>query len=461
VSEDEGKKKGSYGVKRWEKTKRALLAYKNKEGNLRVPDDFTIPKDDALWEPDLWGMPLGTTVKCIRNNNTYSKYRLELEEMGFDFDPQMKLYGWDVVKRALLAYKNKEKDLLVPYDFTVPKDDASWEPDLWGVKLGYTVKCIRNKNGYSKFRLELEEMGFDFDPQMKRYGWDLINRALQVYKSKEGNLRVPNDFTIPKDDASWEPDLWGVKLGNTVITIRNKNAYSKFKQELEEMGFDFEHQLYGWDLTSRALLAYKNKEGNLRVPHDFTVPKDDASWEQDLWDMKLGKTVDAIRNNNGYSKYKQKLEEMGFDFEWRNWDLVKRALKAYQSKTGDLLVPLRFIIPAGDASWEQDLWGMKLGKTVNGIRNKNYYSGYRQELEEMGFDYVSQHLRRWERLKKALLAYESEYDDLLVPRGFVVPSNPSWELDLWDMNLGASVYNIRNSNGYKAHRQELKEMGFY
>jgi Fe2+ transport system protein FeoA len=177
--------------------------------------------------------------------------------------------------------------------------------------------------------------------------------------------------------------------------------------------------------------------------------------------MKLGNTVDSIRNRNGYSKYKQELEEMGFDFEWHNWDLVKRALKAYKSKTGDLLVPYDFIIPAGDTSWEQDLWGMKLGKTVDSIRNKNHYSGYKQELEEMGFDYVSQHLRRWQRTKKALLAYKSEYGDLTVDRSFVIPSNPSWELDLWDMNLGACVINIRNSNGYKAHRQELEEMGFY
>ena len=38
----------------------------------------------------------------------------------------------DLVKRALLAYKDMFGNLLVPPKFTIPEDDASWERDLCG-----------------------------------------------------------------------------------------------------------------------------------------------------------------------------------------------------------------------------------------------------------------------------------------------------------------------------------------
>jgi hypothetical protein len=66
-----------------------------------------------------------------------------------------------VVRRALLA----TGDLLVPKAFTIPKDDASWAKDLWGVKLGKKVNSIRIRNAYSDYMQELDDMGFDFDPQ--------------------------------------------------------------------------------------------------------------------------------------------------------------------------------------------------------------------------------------------------------------------------------------------------------
>jgi hypothetical protein len=51
----------------------------------------------------------------------------------------------------------------------------------------------------------------------------------------------------------------------------------------------------------------------------------------------------------------------------------------------DLRVTQRFIIPNDDTSWEPDLWGMYLGKSVANIRNTNCFKAHRAELEEMGF----------------------------------------------------------------------------
>ena len=233
------KKYSSY--QRWDRTKRALLAYKSKEKNLRVPKPFVIPKDDASWDRDLWETKLGNTVYGIRNKNAYKDHRQELEDMGFDFDYQR--YGWDMVKRALLVYKSMNNDtLLVPTTFTVPVDDPSWGKDLWGMKLGYTVINIRNRNDYSKHRQELLAMGFEYDPQLILYGWPKVKMALLAYENWYRGLLVPQKFIIPISSLMWEPDLWEMKLGAVVKRIRNRGDHNDHKQELLEMGFDYSSQ---------------------------------------------------------------------------------------------------------------------------------------------------------------------------------------------------------------------------
>ena len=140
-------------------------------------------------------------------------------------------------------------------------------------------------------------------------------RAMQAYKRINGDLLVPLSFTIPEDDASWERDLWGTKLGITVSSIRNSNTYAEHKPELLEMGFVYDPQQYRWEKVKRALLAYKRIKDDLVVPQSFTIPEGDVSWVRDLWGMKLGITVSSIRNNISYAEHKPELLEMGFDYD--------------------------------------------------------------------------------------------------------------------------------------------------
>jgi hypothetical protein len=79
--------------------------------------------------------------------------------------------------------------------------------------------------------------------------WETLKKALLEYKRIAGHLHVPFKFTIPSNDEQWSSDLWGIKLGFKVYSIRRKNRYSRYKAELEAMGFDFEYQkaFYGWE----------------------------------------------------------------------------------------------------------------------------------------------------------------------------------------------------------------------
>jgi hypothetical protein len=139
--------------------------------HLLVPYGFIVPEGDE-WEKELWGMKLGAAVQSIRNRNAYKQYRPELEAMGFDYDSQLikTSYGWDLVRRALQAYKGKHGHMRVPYKFRFINYDPSWPNVLWGIKLGYMVNRIRNANLYKERREELEEMGFDYGPQERAVG---------------------------------------------------------------------------------------------------------------------------------------------------------------------------------------------------------------------------------------------------------------------------------------------------
>ena len=110
---------------------------------------------------------------------------------------------------------------------------------------------------------------------------------------------------------------------------------------------------------------------------------------------------------------------------------------------------------------------MKLGNRVNSIRNGTTSVSDEQhnQLDVLGF--------RWDTAKKdtrgfsstllALQTYNIIYGNVEVPREFVVPVNDSaWPEEVWGMNLGDRVNNIRNGttsvNGEQ--RSQLDALGF-
>jgi hypothetical protein len=88
--------------------------------------------------------------------------------MGFDFSQQkMVEHGIDVVKAALVRYDEIYGDMLVPYEFIVPNNSASWPESLWALRLGPLVSHIRNRLDYFEYKDELEALGFDYRPQRR------------------------------------------------------------------------------------------------------------------------------------------------------------------------------------------------------------------------------------------------------------------------------------------------------
>ncbi len=122
----------------------------------------------------------------------------------------------------------------------LPRGDAAYSENAWGLKLGVNLQFIRSEGYYSEHRGRLEALGVNFDvKKIDVRGFDVIYSALEAYKTVHGNLLVPFKFVVPQGDVNYPPETWGMKLGSNVKTIRHDGAYSEHRVKLEELGFVF------------------------------------------------------------------------------------------------------------------------------------------------------------------------------------------------------------------------------
>jgi hypothetical protein len=146
-----------------------------------------------------------------------------------------------------------------------------------------------------------------------------------------------------------------------------------------------------YEFFKRCCLKYKEIHGNLLVPQKLSIPWSE-SWPEEMWGVKLGSTVNLIRNNKRYSIHRDELIAIGFDYskqeKGHGWDTVKIALETYKKLHGNLSIKMYYVVPSESTDWPDVLWGLKLGMILFNIRHKGYYTGHRQELIEMGVDYT-------------------------------------------------------------------------
>jgi hypothetical protein len=140
----------------------------------------------------------------------------------------------------------------------------------------------------------------------------------------------------------------------------------------------------------RCLSTYKEIYSNLLVPQKFVVPWSN-DWPQEMWDLRLGGMVNQIRQRGQYSKYKEDLIALGFDFSRQHqrhgWVAIKLALETYMSIHGNLLIPQKFKVPHSSLDWPEATWGIALGNLANNVKHKSHYSEHRDELIQLGFSF--------------------------------------------------------------------------
>ena len=291
-------------------------------------------------------------------------------------------------------------------------------------------------------------------------GFPLVKSALQHYKMLYGNMLVPVMFTVPADGWGWPAEMWNVKLGIVVQTIR-RGSYANKRDELLEMGFCYDVSQVKYASVLATLHAYKKIYGNLLVPQQFKVPLKGDAWPPESLSMKLGSIVNSIRSGTIYTNHRAELLEIGFVYEAPlkySWETFKLALLRYIELYNDSMVTEAFVVPRNTTEWPKATWGLKLGATANNVRRNFAFKERKEELFKMGFCYDLKEVR-FHALKATLLHYKALHGNLLIPTRFVVPSKPDWPQEMWGVNMGAQVHGIRKGF-YKDKKEELLEIGF-
>jgi hypothetical protein len=202
------------------------------------------------------------------------------------------------------------------------------------------------------------------------------------------------------------------------------------------------------------------------VPSKFVVPADEITWPEEIWGMKFGAIVNNIRRGKNYVDNRADLESIGFDFNRQEngykykYRIIRAALQNFKELNGDMLVPAKFVVPADDVKWPEEMWSMKLGNIARNLRAGKTHLKNRADLESIGFDFNLQRLTYgYDKIRAALLKYKELKGNLLVPQVFVVPANDvAWPKEMSGMKLGTIAMRIRA--GSKKNRADLESIGF-
>ena len=434
---------------------RTLLHYKYLNGNMLVPQIFTVPKSTE-WPEESWDLKLGLAVSSLRKGTQAAKHD-RLSSLGFCFNALHAKY--ELAKLALLNYKQLNGDMRVLACFEVPTDSALWPKETWGLKLGTIVRNIRSGDSHADKRDDLLCIGFCFDTVQARY--DLAKVALIRYRKLYGDMLVPSKFEVPDKCINWPQETWGLHLGLIAGSMR-RGSYAEKHAELAEIGFDFDsqHARYGYESTRQVLLIYRDLYGNMGVPARFTVPRN-VIWPERTWGMKLGYTVKDIRYGRIYRDERQDLIKIGFNFNMikkkTSFDLILKALLKYKDIYSDLLVPQLYIIPSNSEEWPSDTWGINLGAIVARLRS-GYYADRKDELISIGFIFSVRKKYDYDTVKCAINCYKGLYGSTCVPAKYRISVGRNlYPEKTWGMYLGRYAKRIKAGLLWPEHAESFFE----
>ncbi|EQC36697.1 hypothetical protein SDRG_06131 [Saprolegnia diclina VS20] len=280
---------------------------------------------------------------------------------------------------------------------------------------------------------------------------------------------LPAVFRVP-DAAPWPPAAWST----TVSVYHVRAAYEQgtlapeIIDELKQLRFVWRQREHVWERNLEALEAYKARFGSLHIVPSFTIAADDTSWPKDLRGLQLGMVVYSFRRlaQQGALPIAKRrvLDAMGFVWHVRVWQWEKKllALATYRKIYGNLHVPRDFVVPVHDG-WPPEIWQLRLGDAVATFRHHADALPSERMDALNALDFVwDMNEAEWDRKLRALTTYKALYGHVDVPQGFLVPEDDlEWPRDVWEMELGHVVANLRASETLSDERRAaLNALGF-
>ena len=215
--------------KRFELVTSALQRYQELNGDMLVKSKFIVP-DCPDWPTEVRGLKLGFITANIRRGSSHSDKREELAAIGFAYECQHK-YGYDLIREALVRYKELNDHIDVPARYSIPRDCSKWPVQLRGINLGTVVHNIR-RGTYGDKKDDILSLGFNYVVR-KKFDYDCVKIAMYKFRElNHGSTRIPAVYNIPHGDPWYPEETWGMFLGSIANRIRCGLIYQDKREEL-------------------------------------------------------------------------------------------------------------------------------------------------------------------------------------------------------------------------------------
>ena len=381
----------------WNTLITALEAYKQEHGDLRVPTRYTVPEDIDSYPVECRGLKLGQRVASIRATGRYvddETRRRVLDDMGFEWrlrrpsasqQAKQPVEPFDVLVTALEVYQRENGESTVPSTFVVPNADP-WPPSCRGLPLGARVEALRDPDhpyfeGPELAEREAKlislgalkpagESGGRTERQSTAKRFEIVYSALEAFKRVHGHLNVQQTFVVPSD-PEWPEDAWAMKLGSRVNAIRSHGTFLKRHPErrarLRDLGLALNDAPPPAPEKPGSLLdavLKSSQSSGEAVPVPAWAGISGEAYEEDVEEVEepprprvasldadfLDESLIAPEELQRRQAEGWRFDDFdgGFDFT----DVVD-ALQEYQSRFGNLDVPVDFVVPEDDGVEEE------------------------------------------------------------------------------------------------------------
>jgi Helicase associated domain len=284
--------------------------------------------------------------------------------------------SWDESYGRLKAYKDRVGDCRVPVDHMEN-----------GFRLGNWVRTQRDFRYPLSLerRWRLDEIGFVWDKYSSK--WESGFNHLKIYRDRVGDCRVPG----PHVENGYKLGLW-VSLQR----IYKDKLTEDQKQRLDQIGFDWSVFSTNWERAFDCLKMYRDRVGHCHVPYRHIENGFD-----------LGRWARAQRQNENTlsEERRRKLDELGFNWDFHDWEEGYSHLKAYRDREDDCHVP--------ESHFEK---GFALGKwaMTQRKRRSRLLASQLDRLESIGFDWGYTSVD-WENGFSHLKTYKDRIGGCYVP----------------------------------------------
>jgi DNA-binding transcriptional regulator YiaG len=337
-------------------------------------------------------------MRAAKKQNLLTKAKIqELDQIGFTWSIDLR-HPWEQRFKELEAFKRKHGHCNVPRSYPLNQQVAYWVDKL---------RSSKRKGKLDKTTIRrLDELGFCWSLLHRRFhrrDLDELVAILTAFKERHGHCNlIAAHEGLDLDLVDWLKDVRKSK--------KQGRLDPRYIRQLERLGFVWRPKEQNRQEMYSALLDYRKRYGDCRVPSQWPKNRRLASWVERMRAAK--------RRNKLTHAQIQELDRIGFIWSIalrHTWEQRFKELEAFKKEHGHCNVPENY--PLNPA----------LGHWVSAMRHKKkcgkLTEAQIQELDRIGFIWNMDFRHTWKERFRELEAFKKNHGHCNVPKNY--PLNPA------------------------------------